>query len=421
MKRLLLISTILLLPFAGVNAVINPFKPYKPLDEIDYSLNLSLGKDAASIAYKKDSFTERMLIPVGMLATSILYDDYLLDKRIVKLGGISSPALESANVLQYSPAGIMLALKAAGVEGRSDWPRMITADIASVAIMNAIVHSTKEVVKRERPDGRAYNSYPSGHTATAFMCAQMLHKEYGETVSPWISVAGYGIAATTGLFRVIANRHWCSDVLAGAAVGIFSTELAYDLTDILFGDHGLKKAIVVPEINNIPEWKFGLYADYSIGADVFTSGEYGNPNAKPACSIGIDVSWMPWYIGPTVRAGLTQMKWTGSGDLYLPPYGSVTDVYTLGAGLDMDIPVISILNINGQAIAGYSPSTNKYGFQYQEQLLEWVIPAGFHCYANLGLAVRTSSFSSITVHGGLDYYDKVWRSFVMGARFNFTF
>ena len=115
------------------------------------------------------------------------------------------------------------------------------------------------------------------------------------------------------------------------------------------------------------------------------------------------------------------MKWTGSDDLYLPPQGSVTDVYTVGAGLDMDIPVISMLSINGQAIAGYSPSTNSYSFQYQDQPLEWNIPKGFHCYANVGMTVRTSSFSSITVHGGLDYYDKVWRSFVMGARFNFTF
>jgi membrane-associated phospholipid phosphatase len=421
MKRILLISAILLLPLTGIRAGINPFRPYKPLSEIDYTLNWSLGKDHASIAYKPESFKERMFLPVGMLATSILFDDYLLDKRIVKTGGINSPAMWSANILQLSPGILLYALKATGLESRSDWPRMITADIASGAILLSIVQAAKYTFKRERPDGRAFNSYPSGHTATAFMFAQMLHKEYGETVSPWISVAGYGMAATTGIFRVISNRHWVSDVLAGAALGIFSTEIAYDLTDILFGDHSLKKPIVVPEIEDMPKWKFGMYSDYSIGADIFTSGGYGNPNAKPACSIGIDASWMPWYIGPTLRAGLTQMKWTGSEDLYLPPQGSVTDVYTVGAGLDMDIPVISMLSINGQAIAGYSPSTNSYSFLYQEQPLEWDIPKGFHCYANLGMTVRTSSFSSITVHGGLDYYDKVWRSFVMGARFNYTF
>jgi hypothetical protein len=39
----------------------------------------------------------------------------------------------------------------------------------------------------------------------------------------------------------------------------------------------------------------------------------------------------------------------------------------------------------------------------------------------LGMTVRTSCFSSVSVHGGLDYYDKVWSSFVLGARFNYTF
>ena len=423
MKRLLLIS-ILLLSAMATSAGNNPFKPYKPLREIDYELNWSLGYDSASIAYKPESLVQRSLLPMGLLTTSILYNDNYLDKRIVKFGGITQPALKSADFLQYSPAAILYVMKAFGVEGRSDWPRMITADIASVAVMNLITRPTKHILKRERPDGRAFNSYPSGHTATAFMAAQMLHKEYGETLSPWISVAGYGIAATTGIFRVIANRHWCSDVLGGAAIGIFSTELAYELTDILFGEQGIKRAVTVPDIEEMPRWKFGLSSDYSIKADAFTSAGYGNPDAKPACSIGIDASWMPWYIGPTLRAGLTQMKWTGSEVIYLSHLGSVADVYTLGAGVDIDIPVIERITLNGQAIAGYSPKANSYSFFADRERtlpVEWSIPAGMHCYGNLGMTVRTSAFSSVTLHGGIDFYDKVWRSYVLGARFNYTF
>lgn len=425
MKKLLFISVMLLCPIAGIKAVINPFKPYKPLKEIDYSLNWSLGYDSSSIAYKPDSFTERMLLPIGLLSTSILYNDNNLDKSIIKLGSITSPVLKSADIIQYSPAGVLYLLKLCGVEGRSDWPRMITADMASVAIMNVIAHTTKNTVRRQRPDGRGFNSYPSGHTATAFMTAQMLQKEYGETVSPWIGVAGYGIAATTGIFRVVANRHWCSDVMCGAAIGIFSTDLAYELTDILFGDHGLRLPVTAPDLYDMPSWKFGLYSDYSMGSDVFTGAGYGNPDARPACSIGIDASWMPWYIGPTLRAGVTQMKWTGTDDIYLLPEGSVADVYTFGAGMDMDIPVIERITLNGQVIAGYSPKANSYSFVDSPNppynTLEWSIPAGMHCYGNIGMTVRTSTFSSVSVHGGLDYYDKVWRSFVLGARFNYTF
>ena len=65
MKRTLFISAILLLPFTGAYAGINPFKPYKPLKEIDYSQNLALGKDPSSIAYKPYSFTEKSLLPIG--------------------------------------------------------------------------------------------------------------------------------------------------------------------------------------------------------------------------------------------------------------------------------------------------------------------------------------------------------------------
>lgn len=422
MKKNLYALLLALVPLSGVWASINPLKPYKPLNQIDYARNWSLGYDSTSIAYKPDLFTERSLVPVGLLATSILYNDNYLDKRIVKLGGISSPSLQSANILQYSPAGILYLMKIAGVESRSDWPHMLTAHGASIVTMTLITNITKHTVKRERPDGRAYNSYPSGHTATSFMCAHMLHKEYGETVSPWIGVAGYGIAATTGLFRVVANRHWCSDVMGGAAIGIFSTELSYELTDILFGDYWLRRPIVAPDIEDMPRWKFGLYSDYSISADVFTSNGYGNPNAKPACSMGIDATWMPWYIGPTVRAGITQMKWTGDEDIYLPNDGSVADVFTFGTGLEMDFPVIDRISLNGQAIAGYSPTARSYSFlDSQNQPLEWQIPAGMHCYGNVGMTVRTSTFSSISLHCGLDYYDKVWRSFVLGAKFNYTF
>lgn len=422
MNKKLCAVLLALIPLSGVWAQINPFKPYKPLNEIDYSLNWSLGKDSASIAYKPDSFTERSLLPVGLVASSILFNDNYLDKRIVKLGGISSPSLQSANIIQYSPGAIVYVLKIAGVESRSDWPRMITAHGASIVTMTLMTNVVKYTIKRERPDGRAFNSYPSGHTATAFMCAQMLQKEYGETVSPWIGVVGYGIASTAGLFRVVANRHWCSDVMGGAAIGIFSTELSYELTDILFGEHGLNRPVIAPDIDDMPRWKFGLYSDYSLSADVITSSGYGNPDAKPACSMGIDASWMPWYVGPTIRAGITQMKWTGAEDIYLPHEGSVADVLTLGAGLDVDIPLIDRISLNGQAIAGYSPKAHSYSFlDSRNQPLEWEIPGGMHCYGNLGMTVRTSCFSSVSVHGGLDYYDKVWSSFVLGVRFNYTF
>jgi hypothetical protein len=59
------------------------------------------------------------------------------------------------------------------------------------------------------------------------------------TRSPWYSIAGYGVATATGIMRVLNNRHWVSDVMSGAGIGIMSTELAYALSDIIFKDRGL--------------------------------------------------------------------------------------------------------------------------------------------------------------------------------------
>jgi len=371
---------------------------------------------------RKNTLTESSLLPAALLTTSFLYNDYLLDQAIVKQGSIESPNLGLADYIQISPGAIMLAIKAAGVDGRSDWKRMLTADVISTAIMAAVVNATKYTVLRERPDGSSRNSYPSGHTATAFMCAQMLHREYGETISPWISVCGYGIAATTAFFRVEADRHWCSDILAGASIGIFSTELGYWITNRIYGDNRLRKPVIVQDTDELPKWKFGLYSDYSIGSDVFTSQGYGNPNAKPACSLGVDATWMPWYVGVTVRASITQMKWAGPDNVFLPDKGSVPDIYTIGAGFDIGIPVIDKLSLNGQAITGYTPASNSYSLlDSDHNPIEWQTQAGMHYYANLGMEFKTTDYSSVSVHGGLDYYDKVWRSFVMGARFNFTF
>ena len=130
-------------------------------------------------------------------------------------------------------------LKLAGVEGRSDWGRYLASAAMSYAFMAGFVNSIKYTAKEMRPDGSTRNSWPSGHTATAFVGATILHKEYGLTRSPWFSVAGYGVATATGVMRVLNNRHWVSDVLSGAGIGIMSGELAYAFSDLIFKHRGL--------------------------------------------------------------------------------------------------------------------------------------------------------------------------------------
>ena len=155
--------------------------------------------------------------------------------------------------MQYAPAAVMVALKACGNEGRSDWAQMLVADAFSVAAMTAVVRSVKAAVNRTRPN-LSEKSFPSGHTATAFMTATMLHMEYGWK-NPWWSIGSYSMAAVTGVFRILNNWHWMSDVATGAAVGIGSVHLGYYLSSLIFKDKHTNPAYEKPTFYYNPSEK----------------------------------------------------------------------------------------------------------------------------------------------------------------------
>ena len=163
---------------------------------------------------------------------------------------------EIDNYTQFAPAVLALGLNVAGVEGRSNLGRFAVSSALAYGIMAGIVNPIKYGAKEMRPDGSTRNSFPSGHTATAFVSATILHKEYGLTRSPWYSIAGYGVATATGVMRVLNNRHWVSDVLSGAGIGIFSTELAYGISDIIFKGHGLKRGFLINKSNAVENPSF---------------------------------------------------------------------------------------------------------------------------------------------------------------------
>ncbi len=163
---------------------------------------------------------------------------------------------EIDNYTQFSGIALTAGLKLAGVEGRSSWPRLFASSLASYAVMAGFVNGIKYTASELRPDESTRNSWPSGHTATAFVGATILHKEYGLTRSPWYSVAGYSLATATGVMRVLNNRHWISDVLSGAGIGILSTELAYGICDLLFKQRGLLRndISIYPDLSKNPSF-----------------------------------------------------------------------------------------------------------------------------------------------------------------------
>ena len=69
-----------------------------------------------------------------------------------------------------------------------------------------------------------WDSWPSGHTTVAFAVATAFHLEYRKK---WVSVLAYSLAALSGLSRMHDDKHWASDVFAGAAIGIVTTRAVF--------------------------------------------------------------------------------------------------------------------------------------------------------------------------------------------------
>lgn len=129
------------------------------------------------------------------------------------------------NYLRYAPVLAVYALDLAGVHAKHNFVDRTAMLFIAGAIMSTSVTLTKQETNRIRPSG-AVHSFPSGHTAMAFMTAEFMHQEYKDEY-PLISYLGYVSASATGVLRLYNNAHWVSDVVAGAGYGMISAKLAY--------------------------------------------------------------------------------------------------------------------------------------------------------------------------------------------------
>lgn len=124
--------------------------------------------------------------------------------------------------IQYVPLAMDLGLGFAGVKSKHNFfDRFVMGSMACIS-ETVLVNVLKYTVKEERPDGTSRNSFPSGHSATAFTGAELTRMEYGYG---W-GAGAYGLAATTAVLRVAHDRHWWWDCLAGAGIGVLSAHIA---------------------------------------------------------------------------------------------------------------------------------------------------------------------------------------------------
>ena len=133
---------------------------------------------------------------------------------------------------------IGLPVYAIGIEAGLVWLGKNQGDAAlQLALINAealaingiLSRVVQKSVARARPDAQPgepdNTAFFSGHTSTAFTMASALcvqHSRlaiYGNVADQIVCPAALAVAATTGLLRIVADRHWASDVIAGAIFG----------------------------------------------------------------------------------------------------------------------------------------------------------------------------------------------------------
>jgi len=256
----------------------------------------AFGKITDSRAYQMGK------VPVSLFILSGLaypFEHYMYDVRNHHLPNFRFPY---DDYLQWAPGVAVFGMKVAGVDGHSDWGRLLTSVSISGVSTVIVTSGMKAIINKDRPDASNKNSFPSGHTATAFMNATWLHKEYGLTRSPLYSIAGYSAATLVGIGRQLNNKHWFSDVLFGAGVGILCVDLGYWAGDLIFKDKGIKTPFAKRDFVNLRESKpsfIGLNMGYVAGNRVNLTDEI---TFKSISGYNVAVEGA-WFINPYLGFG----------------------------------------------------------------------------------------------------------------------
>lgn len=209
------------------------------------------------------------------------YESLIIPTVLIGYGvvGLTSPAIKNINIsvknefrdhddkkvnwddyAQYSPFLTVYTLNALGIRGKNNFKDRTIVLATAYLIVGGSVNIIKKASKVERSDGSDTRSFPSGHTATAFMGAEFLRQEYKD-VSDWYGITGYVVAAGTGFFRMANEKYWLTDVATGAGIGILSTKIGYWVHPLIkkaiLKDKGKTNRIVMPFYNG-REYGLGL-------------------------------------------------------------------------------------------------------------------------------------------------------------------
>lgn len=347
----------------------------------------------------------------GLVGSGIVLSAADLQTRALRTDYLPKFRYKYDDYLQFAPAVAMVAMKAAGLESRSSWERMLLSDGLATGIMLSTVYVVKYGLGRLRPDGSSYNSFPSGHTAMAFTSATMLHKEYGH-LSPWVSIASYSVATVTGISRVFNNRHWLSDIVVGAGVGILSAELGYLIADKLLGERGLR--LPVEEWEPVRVGRNPSFVGIGIAHNALLYDKDQWAKITPS-GIGFSLEgawfWNPYVgVGAMAKVGryanLVEHATLG-GRAVVDPQPLNNMALLGGLYLNRSLDRAERLHLGGKVLAGVGRNhhlTNAITDAATEtQVAEIVYDNGEHLTATVGVSLRWIVADNLGVRAYADY------------------
>ena len=198
-----------------------------------------------------------LAIPAVLIARGAFSMDSHFDHKLQRYVAENVKGkVRADDYVQYLPIASVFAFPNLGLPPAHSLKERLVIGATAYALTAIFVNTTKYTVRHHRPDTSTHNSFPSGHTATVFTGVEILYQEY-KHYDPWIGIGGYAVAAGVGLLRIHNNRHWASDVVAGAGIGILSAKLSYLLfpyTSRILG----KRKQPLPTEKAIPETSSSL-------------------------------------------------------------------------------------------------------------------------------------------------------------------
>ncbi len=219
--RSFVLLTILILPTLSLFGQVNPKRHV--VSKIDFSL--------PKTPTKRKAFQQAVQVPLALTLAGLYAftdNDIIGNNEIHEERNEHIPYFRNHadDYIQFAPIVAVYGLNLAGVKGKNDFANRTALLIKSELLVSVLTYSIKTITVQPRPDSGNPTSFPSGHTAQAFAAATFMAKEYGGK-NVWYSIGAYSMATTVGIMRVLNNRHWMSDVLVGAGIGILSTNLVY--------------------------------------------------------------------------------------------------------------------------------------------------------------------------------------------------